>query len=63
MVGQLLAFAGGLDSRLAVVKARAIVQETVTILEHTFPKAIRIRTAVHDDLRPVCADATRCPRF
>jgi two-component system cell cycle sensor histidine kinase/response regulator CckA len=59
IVRQLLSFAGGTDGERAPVQLRHLVSEVKSILDHTFPKTIRLEVAVADDLAPVFADATQ----
>lgn len=59
MVRQLLSFAGGLETERARIDVREIIQEIRSLLEHTLPKSIVIRTKVADGLWPVSGDATQ----
>jgi PAS domain S-box-containing protein len=59
IVRQLLSFAGGSDGERAPVQVRHLINEVKSILEHTFPKTIRLEVAPGGDLAPVFADATQ----
>jgi two-component system, cell cycle sensor histidine kinase and response regulator CckA len=59
MIRRLLAFAGGNSHASAPLQIGDVVDEIKSILQHTFPKGIRLTTDVADDLAPVLADATQ----
>jgi signal transduction histidine kinase/CheY-like chemotaxis protein len=59
MVRQLLAFAGGKAGQRVTLQPWPIIKEIEAILEHTFPKTIRITVDFADPLQPVHADATQ----
>ena len=55
----LLAFAGGADRQMQTLNPGAVVLEVKAILDHTFPRSIRIQSVVADKLWPLRADATQ----
>jgi PAS domain S-box-containing protein len=59
MVKQLLSFAGGLETEKTRVDLRQVVGEIKSLLDHTLPKSIVIRTNVAADLRPVAGNSTQ----
>jgi two-component system, cell cycle sensor histidine kinase and response regulator CckA len=59
VVRQLLSFAGGIEGARVPVQLRHVLKEVKGIVEHTFPKAIVVRTRLAGDLRPALADATQ----
>jgi len=59
IVRQLLSFAGGSDGERAPVQIRHLIKEVKSILDHTFPKTIRLKVVLADSLAPVFADATQ----
>jgi PAS domain S-box-containing protein len=59
MIRQLLSFTGGVETQRERVELREIVREIASLLEHTFPKSISVRTEIADDLWPISGDATQ----
>lgn len=59
MVRQLLSFAGTPEEDRTVVHPGQVIKEVKTILEHTFPKTVRIQVQVGADLSHVSADPTQ----
>ncbi len=59
MVGQVLAFARGMDGNRVPVDPGRIVGDVEKIARDTFPKNIVIRVSADSDLRPVVGDATQ----
>ncbi|MFO8099813.1 MAG: response regulator [Salinibacter sp.] len=59
MVEQVLAFARGVEGERVALDPGAIVEETESITDETFPETITVETRVPDDLRPVVGDATQ----
>ncbi len=59
MVGQVLAFARGVEGRSVVVDVSQVVGELVRIIEDTFPKNIRVETTIHPDLWTIKGDPTQ----
>ncbi len=58
LVKQLLAFAGGIRGERTLVEIEPLVAETCGLLNHTFPKSIRIETHVDIGCPAVMGDAT-----
>ena len=58
LVKQLLAFAGGIRGERSPVQIEPLVAETRGLLDHTFPKSIRIETHVDAGCPKVMGDAT-----
>lgn len=58
MVRQLLSFAGGHTGQHRRVEVGPLVDETVSIVRHTFPKNITVSAHIEPDLAPVEGDAT-----
>ena len=59
MIRQLLAFAGGLDGERAPVHLKQVVKEVRSMLDHSFPKSIRVATELPDIDWPISGDATQ----
>lgn len=59
MVKQLLSFAGGLETERTRTDLRAVIDEIRSLLDHTLPKSITIRTELAPDLQPVAGNATQ----
>jgi two-component system, cell cycle sensor histidine kinase and response regulator CckA len=59
MVKGLLAFAGGADRQTETLNPCAVVREVKAILDHTFPRSIRIQSVVADNLWALRVDATQ----
>ncbi|MGQ0635990.1 MAG: PAS domain-containing hybrid sensor histidine kinase/response regulator [Planctomycetaceae bacterium] len=59
MVKQLLSFAGGAESERTRIELCSIVDEIKSLLDHTLPKSIAIRTEVATDLWPVSGNVTQ----
>jgi two-component system cell cycle sensor histidine kinase/response regulator CckA len=59
MVRGLLTFAGGADRQLEALSPETVIREVKAILDHTFPKNIRVEAAVAEGLWPVRADPTQ----
>ena len=59
IVRQLLSFAGGNDAERGPMQVKHLVKEVKSILDHTFPKNIRLEVALADNLALVLADATQ----
>jgi len=58
LVKQLLSFAGGIQGQRSPVRMDKLIAEVRGLLEHTFPKSIRIQTAAAVNCPPVVGDAT-----
>lgn len=59
MVGQVLSFARGVESRRIRIDLKPLIQDLVKIAEDTFPKNILIRTEIDAHLWPLDADSTQ----
>jgi PAS domain S-box-containing protein len=59
MVKQLVSFTGGVETQRARIDLRVIVHEIKSLLEHTLPKSISIRTELAEGLWPISGDATQ----
>ncbi len=59
MVGQVLAFARGVEGRSIVVDVSQVVGELVRIIQDTFPKNIRVETTIQPDLWMIKGDPTQ----
>jgi len=59
MVQQLLSFAGGLDGGRIPMRLKGIVKEVTSILDHTFPKSLRIEAVVDPGLALVLGNPTQ----
>lgn len=58
LIQQLLSFAGGLQGERQSIHISQLILEIRRLLEHTFPKSIRIDTRTTDDCPAVLGDAT-----
>lgn len=59
MVQQLLTFAKGVDGERVVMDPRKLTRELEQIVSSTFPKNIRLRFSIDDELPAVIGDATQ----
>ncbi len=59
IIRQLLTFGRGVEGERIPVQVRYLVQDTVKIARETFPRSIRLRTLVPDDLWSVLGDPTQ----
>lgn len=59
MVRKLLSFAGGGETAMVAVQLRYVVKEIISIIDHSFPKAIAIETRLEENLFPLMADSTQ----
>jgi PAS domain S-box-containing protein len=59
VVGQVLAFARGLESRRVEVQPKLILEELESIIKDTFPRNIDLQFRVPDDTWPVFGDPTQ----
>jgi two-component system cell cycle sensor histidine kinase/response regulator CckA len=59
IVRQLLSFAGGSSGERAPVKVKHLIKEVKSIIDHTFPKTIRLEVKLADNLAAVFADETQ----
>ena len=59
IIRQLLTFGRGVEGERIPVTVRYLIQDTLKIARETFPRSIRLRTIVPDDLWPVMGDPTQ----
>ncbi len=59
IIRQLLTFGRGVEVECIPVQVRYLIQDTVKIARETFPRNIRLRTLVPDDLWSVSGDPTQ----
>ena len=59
MVNQVLAFARGVDGARVLVDLRRIVSDLERVVVDTFPKGIRLRNEISEDLWPLVGDPTQ----
>jgi two-component system, cell cycle sensor histidine kinase and response regulator CckA len=59
IVRQLLSFAGGSNGERTAVKVRHLIKEVTSIIDHTFPKSIRLEVKLGDNPPAVFADETQ----
>jgi PAS domain S-box-containing protein len=59
LVQQVVSFARGTPHRHRVAQPKFLVREMATIARTTFPKSIRIRTDLPDNLWPISGDSTQ----
>jgi PAS domain S-box-containing protein len=59
LVKQVLAFAGGIEGERAPVQMKHVITEVTSILQHTLPKAITVRTELEKQLSVVRGDVTQ----
>jgi PAS domain S-box-containing protein len=59
LVRQLLTFSKGTDGAMELLTADTLVREIERLVGRTFPKSIRARYHVTDDLPPIVGDATQ----
>ncbi len=59
MVRQVLSFAQGIGGQRVVLQPKHLIREIIQLAEETFPKSIRIKQRLHDDLWTTSGDATQ----
>jgi PAS domain S-box-containing protein len=59
MIKQVLEFARGIEGERIELQPAHLIREVAKILQSTFPKTIKIRVSVAQDLSPVVGDATQ----
>ena len=59
LVRQVLAFARGADGERAEIQPKLVIQDVITLLRETLPRAISLEMDVPGELRHVVADATQ----
>lgn len=59
MIKQVLEFARGIEGERIELQLVHLIKEVAKILEGTFPKAIKIKVSVDEDLSPIVGDATQ----
>ncbi|WP_411826297.1 PAS domain-containing protein [Luteolibacter sp. AS25] len=59
MISQVLSFARGIEGRKARVAVEKVIEELEPIVRDTFPKAIKFRTNIQQDLWNIIGDSTQ----
>jgi len=59
MIKQVLSFAKGISGQRVVLQPKHLIREIIRIAEETFPKSVRIRQQLPDDLWTTTGDATQ----
>ena len=59
MVKQVLTFARGVDGERVLLQPRHLLKEITKIVGETFPKTIKLRTKIAEQLHPIMGDATQ----
>ena len=59
IVGQILAFARGVEGERTLLQLRHIIEDTISIIKETFPKSISIRQEIPENIWPIFSDATQ----
>lgn len=59
IIRQLLTFGRGLEGERIPVQVRYLIQDTLKIARETFPRSIRLRSHIPDELWPVRGDPTQ----
>jgi CheY-like chemotaxis protein len=59
MVKQVLTFARGVDGERVLLQPKHLIKDIAKIIDDTFPKSVKLKTAIAENLWPVLGDATQ----
>jgi len=59
MVKQVLTFARGVDGERVLLQPKHLIKDIAKIIDDTFPKTVKLKTAISENLWPVLGDATQ----